>query len=122
MLTEILNDDSVMPNIDCSDLVVSIRRLEFGTTPRTIFLDVYGRFRRAEMRGNAGRIWMARAKALGEETFDDLTDVMVFPRLRQVIAQELQKRLGLPYLPVIEPFEVALGSSLNPIGMKQEFY
>jgi hypothetical protein len=121
-LTEILNDASVMPNIDCSDLIVSIRRLEFGQSLRTIYLDVYGRFRWATMRGDAGRIWMERARAVGQETFDDLTGVMVFPRLREIVARELKSRLRLPYLPKIEPFEAAIGGSMNHVALKQEFY
>jgi hypothetical protein len=38
------------------------------------------------------------------ETFTDLTDVFIFPAITGVIAQELQKRLGLLYTPVIRRF------------------
>lgn len=44
---------------------------------------------------------MREAKARGEETYADLTEVFMFQSLTVVVARELQKRLGLLYTPVI---------------------
>jgi hypothetical protein len=44
---------------------------------------------------------MRQAQARGEDTYADLTEVFLFGSLTDVIARELQKRLGLLYTPVI---------------------
>ncbi len=44
---------------------------------------------------------MREAKARGNETYADLTEVFDFPELTDVVARELQKQLGLLYTPVI---------------------
>ena len=44
-LQEILNDPAVMPNADCADSVVSVSRVEFGSTVAEIFVQVHGRWR-----------------------------------------------------------------------------
>jgi hypothetical protein len=44
---------------------------------------------------------MREARAKGEETYADLTEVFTFPSLTELVARKLQKRLGLLYTPVI---------------------
>jgi hypothetical protein len=102
-LQQILKDESVMPNIDCSDLVVSVSRVEFGRTVREIFIDVFGRSRHPQdPDGESSDIkYQSRARARGEEGYCDLTDVFVFPQLTEIVACELQRLLGLLYTPVI---------------------
>ncbi len=102
-LREILNDAAVMPNADCLDLVVSVSRVEFGRTVREIFIDVRGRWRRSRDQWPElpHERYMREAKARGEETYADLTDVFMFEQLTEVIAHELQRRLGLLYTPTI---------------------
>lgn len=102
-LQEILNDPAVMPNADCEDLVVSVSRVEFGRTVREIFVDVFGRSRRSHREGEEAPHdrYMREAAAKGRDTHTDLTDVFVWPALTEVIARELQHRLGLLYTPVI---------------------
>jgi len=92
-----------MPNADCSDLVVTVSRVEFGRTVREIFTDVMGEWRlsRDQWPENPHDRYMREARAKGEDTYTDLTDVFMFPRITEVIARELQKRLGLLYTPVI---------------------
>jgi hypothetical protein len=99
-LHEILNDPAVMPTADCPDLVVSVSRVEFGRTVREIFIDVRGLPRRSGDQ-DAHRRYMREAEAKGETTYSDLTDMFIFPALTEVIARELQQRLGLLYTPVI---------------------
>src|SRR5437867_11220964 len=105
-LQEILNDPAVMPNADCGDLVVSVSRVEFGKTVREIYVDIVGRERRSPAPGEMPRHerYMQEAEARGERTYADLTDVLHFPSLRQVVAEELQRQLGLLYTPEIRRF------------------
>ncbi len=102
-LHEILNDPSVMPNADCPDLLVSVSRVEFGRTVREIFIDVLGEWRlsRDQWVENPHDRYMREAEDKGENTYADLTEVFIFPKLTEVVARELQKRLGLLYTPVI---------------------
>jgi hypothetical protein len=102
-LQQILNDPAVMPNADCSDLVVSVSRVEFGTTVREIYIDVQGRWRISPDRWTQDphARYMEQARAQGKETYADLTDMFFFPELTEVIATELQSRLGLLYTPTI---------------------
>jgi hypothetical protein len=102
-LQQILNDPAVMPNTDCTDLVVSVSRVEFGWTVREIFIDVMGEWRlsRDQCSEDPHDRYMRDARAKGEDTYTDLSDVFIFPRITEVIARELQKRLGLLYTPVI---------------------
>ena len=102
-LQRILNDPAVMPNADCPDLVVSISRVEFGRTVRNIYVDVFGEWRRSrdQWNENPHDRYMREAKARGEETYADLPEAFDFPQLTEVVARELQKRLGLLYTPVI---------------------
>lgn len=44
---------------------------------------------------------MREARARGEDTYVDLTDVFIFPELTATVGRALQKRLGLLYTPVI---------------------
>jgi len=92
-----------MPNADCSDLVVSVSRVEFGRTVREIYVDVLGEWRRSrdQWPENPHERYTREAQARGEETYADLTDVFLFTGLTEVVAKELQKRLGLLYTPVI---------------------
>ncbi len=94
-----------MPNADCPDLVVSVSRVEFGRTVREIFIDVRGKWRRSRDQWPElpHERYMREAKAHGEETYADLTDVFMFEQLTEVIARELQRRLGLLYTPTIRP-------------------
>lgn len=105
-LQQILNDPEAMPNADCPDLVVSVGRVEFGRTVREIFIGVAGQLRlsRDQREENLHDKYMREAAAKGEETYIDLTDMFVFPKFREVIARELQQRLGLRYTPVIRRF------------------
>lgn len=103
-LQQILNDTGVMPNADCRDLVVSVSRVEFGRTVREIYIDVKGRWRLSldQWPENPYDKYARASCARGQEgAFADLTDVFFFPALTDVIAGELQKRLGLLYTPVI---------------------
>jgi len=102
-LQQILNDPAIMPNADCSDLVVSVSRVEFGRTVREIYIDVLGSWRqsRDQWVEYPHDRYMREANANGKETYADLTEVFMFPTLTEVVARELQKRLGLLYTPVI---------------------
>lgn len=102
-LQQILNDPTVMPNADCPDLVVSVSRVEFGRTVREIFIDVRGHWRLSRdqwVEDPHGR-YLREACAQEEDTYTDLTDMFVEPRLTEVIACELRKRLGLLYTPIL---------------------
>src|SRR5262249_44287176 len=102
-LQQILNDPAVMPNVDCSDLVVSVRRGEFGRTVREIYIDVFGHWRLShdQWTENPHDKYQREAEARGEGGYADLTEVLFFPELTEVFARELQKRLGLLYTPTI---------------------
>jgi hypothetical protein len=102
-LQEILNDPTVMPNADCPDLVVSVSRVEFGRTVREIYIDVLGAWRRScdQWTENPHDKYMRQAQGKGTESYADLTDVFIFASLTEIVARELQKRLGLLYTPVI---------------------
>ncbi len=105
-LQHILNDLSVMPNADAPDLIVFVRRVEFGNTVREIFIDVEGKWRYSrdlwsEMPHDR---YMRAAKAKGHCTYIDLTDMFLFPQFTEIIARELQRRLGLLYTPTIRRF------------------
>ncbi len=104
VLQEILNDPGVMPNADCPDLVVSVSRVEFGRTVREIYIDVLGRWRLSpdQWSENPYDRYQRESCERGQQgAFADLTDVFIFPKLIEVVARELQKRLGLLYTPVI---------------------
>ncbi len=86
------------------DLVVSVRRVEFGRTVREIFIDVFGESRMSRdqwAEPRTTRRYMREARAKGKDTYIDLNDMFDFPSLTEVIACELQKRLCLLYTPVI---------------------
>jgi len=99
-----------MPNADCADLVVSVIRVEFGQTVREIYVDVRGQWRDSpdEWEEDAHERYKREAAAKGEDSYADLTDVFSFPMLTEIVAKELQKRLGLLYTPTIR--------RLNDIG------
>ncbi len=103
-LQSILNDPAVMPNPSCPDLVVSVSRVAFGRTVREIYIDCYGEGRqsRDQWEENPHDRYMREAQARGKETYADLTEVFDFPGLTEIVAKELQKRLGLLYTPVIQ--------------------
>lgn len=103
VLQKILNDPEVMPNASCSDLVVSVSRVEFGRTVREIYIDVFGEWRKplSEWSENPHDKYMREACTRGEPTYADLTDVFIFSKLTEIVARELQERLGLLYTPVI---------------------
>lgn len=102
-LQHILNDLSVMPNADAPDLIVFVRRVEFGNTVRKIFIDVVGKWRLSR------ELWSEMphdryrrvTKAKGHWTYIDLTDMFLFPQFTEIIARELLRRLGLLYTPTI---------------------
>ncbi len=98
-LQDIFNDPTVMPNEDCSDLVVSVEEVEFGKTVRDIFVNFSGSWRNPE----AARTFRERTLPVlaRGETYVDLTDVAVFPSLMECVEVELQRRLGLSYRPRI---------------------
>ncbi|MEP3479105.1 MAG: hypothetical protein ABJZ55_07660 [Fuerstiella sp.] len=100
----ILNDPAVMPNADCADLVVSVSRIEFGRTVREIFIDVFGRPRAAisQVDEPMHDKYMREARERGEDTYIDLTDMFVFPKLTAVIGAALPKQLQLQYIPMIK--------------------
>jgi ribosome-binding factor A len=102
-LQKILNDPSIMPNADCRDLVVSVSRVEFGRTVRQIYIDVIGERRKALEPDDElpHQRYLREAEARGELTYADLTEVFLFPSLTEIVAKELQKRLGLQYTPEI---------------------
>jgi N-glycosidase YbiA len=102
-LNEILNDPNVMPNSDCPDLVVGVREVDFGESTRTIYVRITG-FWKDEERARTGHKRYERASyASGlEGVYDDLSDVTGLPHLRVIVERELQKRLRLPYQPMIE--------------------
>src|SRR5262249_17540254 len=84
-LPPILNDRAVMPNADCQDLIVSVSRVEFGRTVREIYIDLRGEWRqsRDQWAENPHDRYMREARARGEITYADLTDVFVFPTLAE---------------------------------------
>jgi hypothetical protein len=43
-------------------------------------------------------------EAKSQDTYTDLTDVFIFPKITEVVACELRKRLDLLYTPVIRQF------------------
>ena len=102
-LQAIFNDPAVMPNADCRDLVVSVGRVEFGSTVREIYVEFRGRWRRAPGPGDEPRHqrYLREAAARGEDTYVDLTDVAMFPDIMRCVAEELRRRLGLLYTPEI---------------------
>jgi hypothetical protein len=102
-LQQILNDPAVMPNADCRDLVVSVNRVEFGNTVRDIYIDVFAEWRHPQESGNEHphERYMREATSQGASTYNDLTDVFLLPGLTEMVAKELQKRLGLLYTPEI---------------------
>jgi hypothetical protein len=103
VLQEILNDPAVMPNADCPDLLVSVRRVEFGRTVREIYVDVLGLWRRSPdgWAEAPHEKYMREARAKGKDTYTDLTEVFLSPALTEIISRELQRRLGLLYTPFI---------------------
>lgn len=105
-LQEILNDETVMPNADGRDLMVSVSRVEFGRTVRQIFIDVVGQSRSSDLINarSSHETYLQEAVSRGEETYIDLTDMFHFPDLTDIIARKLQQRLGLLYIPVIRRF------------------
>lgn len=100
-LQRILNDPSVMPNVDCGDLVVSVSRVEFGRTVREIYIDVTGHRRRPACNTveDPHDRYMREAQERGEDTYIDFIDMFVFPNLTAIIGRALQDRLGLLYCP-----------------------
>jgi hypothetical protein len=103
VLQQILNDPAVMPNADCRDLIVSVNRVEFGNTVREIYIDVFAERRLPQEPGEESPHdrYMREARSEGESTYSDLTDVFLFPGQTEMVAKELQKRLGLLYTPEI---------------------
>ena len=104
-LQDILNDQGVMPNADCPDLLVSVSRVEFGNTTAKIYLDVHARWRRPRDYGSETETphdrYMREARGRGEETYIDFDEVFYFPQITEVVSRELQRRLGLLHTPVI---------------------
>lgn len=103
-LQQILNDVGVMPNADCPDLVTSVSRVEFGRTVREIFIEVSGRWKlsRDQWPEDLYAKYERESYERGHEgAFADITDALYFPAFMEVIAVELQKRLGLLFTPVI---------------------
>lgn len=102
-LRDILNDPKVMPNADCRDLVVSVGEIVFGATVREIFANISGEWcvspRSAQE--SPHEAYMREARAAGQRTYSDLTDVVYEPDLMRVVECELQRRLGLLYKPRI---------------------
>ncbi len=99
-LQQILNDSSVMPNSDCSDLIVMINDLQFGRTVRDIFIDVWGEPKN-QNEGNRHDFYLKEAAAAGKGSYYDLTDMFTDPVLTKIIGEELQFRLKLQYTPKI---------------------
>ena len=104
VLQQILNDPFVMPNVDCADLVVSVNRVDFGSTVRVIFVDAFGREKRSRQSGEEPlhERYLRQAAEQGQDTYIDLTDVFTYPNLLEIVAVELQKRLGLLYTPELK--------------------
>jgi len=102
-LQDILNDPAVMPNADCPDLLVSVSRVEFGKTVAEIYLDVHARWRRPLDPGSEPPHdrYMREARGRGEDTYIDFDEVFYFPQITELVARELQRRLGLLYTPVV---------------------
>ena len=100
---EILNDPAVMPNADCPDLLVSVSRVAFGKTLAEIYLDVHARWRRPASFGAEAPHdkYMREARERGKDTYIDFDEVFYFPQITEVVSRELQRRLGLPYTPVL---------------------
>jgi hypothetical protein len=69
-LQQILNDPAVMPNADCRDLIVSVSRVEFGSTVREIYIDFRGEWRKAreESQENPHTRYMREAAERGAAT------------------------------------------------------
>lgn len=102
-LQQILNDSAIMPNASCSDLLVSVSRVEFGSTVGEIYIDVFGRWRKSMDCSDESPHdkYLREAREAGDETYIDLTEVFHFPKLTNIIAVALQKHLDLMYTPVI---------------------
>ena len=106
-LQQILNDPGVMPNADCRDILVSVSRVDFGCTVREIYIDVLGEWRLSLDQWPESpyeKYARENREKGGIGAFADLTEVFIFPALTDVVARELQKRLGLLYTPVIRRF------------------
>ena len=103
LLSDILSDPSVMPNADCCDIVVVVRDVAFGKTVREIYVDFRGFWKNPELACTAHTRYMEEAKAAGQKTYADLTDVAIFPALMERVEEEVQRRLGLRYRPRIRP-------------------
>lgn len=102
-LGTILNDPSVMPNIDCPDLLVVVSQVEFGRTVREIYVRFFGFWRRTHVPGEEPphARYQRQAEQQGKGGYDDLTDVINNPELFRAVGAELQRRLGLLYTPEI---------------------
>jgi hypothetical protein len=94
VLTDILNDPEVMPNADCRELLVTIRRIVFGRTVRYIFIDLVGQWRDLDA---------TRSAPPRVDPYIDLTDFMHFPEHLEAVSLELQRRLKLRYTPQVRP-------------------
>ncbi|WP_020474744.1 hypothetical protein [Zavarzinella formosa] len=103
VLGGILNDPAVMPNVDCADLIVLVSHVEFGRTVREIYVRFFGYHRRTLAPGEERPHvrYQREADLRNDGVYDDLADVIHNPKLFQLIAVELQKRLGLLYTPEI---------------------
>ena len=100
-LQRILNDSSIMTNVDSSDLVVSISSVNFGKTVREIYIDVFGYHKKPNSSLKLHDQYIERAKKSGSSTYIDLTDIFIYPELTHIVACELQMSLKLQYVPTI---------------------
>ena len=58
--------------------------------------------------------YVREARAAGNETYVDLDEVFYFPAMTEFVSEELQRRLGLVYTPVIR--------SLREIGRRKRTF
>jgi hypothetical protein len=123
-LQQILNDPGVMPNADCPDLIVSVSRVEFGRTVRDIYIGVSGEWKKSKDQWTEipHDRYTRETRAEGKDTYADLTEVFIFPKLTEIIGRELQKRLGLLYTPVIRRLQDLGGKWRNGAPYDHSFY
>jgi hypothetical protein len=108
-LTEILNDELVMPNIDAADLIVTVASVWFGKTVRDINIGVFGRAKCEQSSQSLHEEYVLQTEQNGNSTYIDLTDLTVYPEFMSAVAIELQKRCNLQYTPSLNIYAESVG-------------
>jgi len=122
-LSEILNDPSVMPNVDCPNLVIVVTQVEFGRTVRDILVRCCALPKQAIIPGQEPHVvrYQREAELRTGGVYDDFYDLRYFGRLSALAGAELQKRLGLLYVPEIRWLPAALTANDGEPTMETVF-